>query len=41
MNILVIAVFVLLLAISAWCSVANDRFLQQNSDTAWYMWTDG
>lgn len=41
MNILVVAVFVLLLAIAAWCSVANDRFLQQNSATAWYMWTDG
>lgn len=41
MNVLVIAVFVLLNVISALCSLANDRFLQLNSATAWYMWTDG
>jgi hypothetical protein len=41
MDILVLAVFILLLATAAWCSIANDRFLQQTSATAWYMWTDG
>lgn len=41
MNVLVIAVFVLLNVISTLCSLANDRFLQLNSATAWYMWTDG
>lgn len=41
MNILVIAVFISLLAIAALCSFANDQFLQLNSATAWYMWTDG
>jgi hypothetical protein len=41
MDILVLAVFILLLATAAWCSIANDTFLQQNSAKAWYMWTDG
>ena len=40
-NILVIVVFVLLLAAAALCSAANDRFLQLNSASHWYMWTDG
>jgi magnesium-transporting ATPase (P-type) len=41
MDTLVLAVFILLLATAAWCSVANDRFLEQNSAIAWYMRTDG
>lgn len=41
MDVLVFAVFILLLATAAWCSIANDRFLQQNSAGAWYMRTAG
>lgn len=41
MNELVVVIFIILVAVSALCSLANDSFLRRYNATAWYMWTEG